>query len=446
MAGLTFLIVFLLLMTLAAAVPPLMRQVHIPGVVAMMLVGIAIGPNALDLIRRLNHVLGRGYPTEQIYLVLDAMGLLGLVFLMALAGMEISLRILLAEKRAVTWLSLLTFILPAASGYFAYWIFLPADTIGKWVYASLFASHSVGIVFPVIRELGITRTRFGVAVLASTVITDVASLILLAICIQLKRHQTPERVAGSISIFDHLEPGALGPWFPVLFVVVIALYIVLSMWLVPKAARPVLARLHPADDARLTAFLVGVLGVVFIGELIGVSVIVGAFIAGMAVAGVPAFYDQGRILHRKIEGIGYGLLIPFLFLTIGMRTDLRILFAAWENAAIVIVTLVGLVAAKVGAGWLAMRLSGFSNRKGLCAGLMTVPQLSATLAAAAVALQLQMITPPFFNAIVCLSIATTVPVPTLVKLLILKGHIRFDEVGDRLAGELAVQEVGEEMV
>jgi Kef-type K+ transport system membrane component KefB len=440
MTGLTFLIMFLLLMTLVAVIPQLLKRFHIPAVVSMMLIGILIGPNALDLIRHLNHFLGRGYPTEQIYVVLEAMGLLGLVFLMALAGMEVNLRILAAEKRAVALLSILTFTIPAAAGYFAYWIFEPGETIGKWVYASLFASHSVGIVFPVIRELKVMRTRFGVAVLASTVITDVASLVLLAICVQFKRHEIPGRVAGSISVFDHIDPALLGPWFAVLFVAVIAAYIALSLWLVPMAAKWIFARLHPYDDTRLTFFLAGVLIVVFIGELIGVSVIVGAFIAGMAVVRVPAFHDQGRILHRKIEGLGYGFVIPFLFLTIGMKTDLSILFAAWENAAIVIVTLIGLVFSKVVSGWLAMRLARFSHKKALCAGLMTVPQLSATLAAAAVALQLQMIGPAFFNAIVCLSIVTTIPIPTLVKLLIVKGKIQFDQIEDQLAGDMDASE------
>jgi Kef-type K+ transport system membrane component KefB len=436
MTGLTFLIMFLLLMTLVAVIPQLLKRVHIPTVVSMMLIGILIGPNALDLIRHLNHFLGRGYPTEQIYVVLEAMGLLGLVFLMALAGMEVNLRILAAEKRAVIWLSLLTFTIPAAAGYLVYWFFEPGESIGKWVYASLFASHSVGIVFPVIRELKVMRTRFGVAVLASTVITDVASLILLAICIQFKRHEIPGRVNGSISVFDHIDPGVLGAWFPVLFVSVIVAYIALSLWLVPVVTKLILSRLHPYDDMRLTFFLAGVLIVVFLGELIGVSVIVGAFIAGMAIVRAPAFHDQGRILHRKIEGLGYGFVIPFLFLTIGMKTDLGILFSAWENTAIVIATLIGLVVSKVASGWLALRLAGFTHKKGLCAGLMTVPQLTATLAAAAVALQLEMIGPEFFNAIVCLSVLTTIPIPTLVKLVIVKGKIQFDQAEEQIAGDL----------
>jgi Kef-type K+ transport system membrane component KefB len=421
---------FLLLIALTAIIPQMLRRFHVPGVVSILLIGILIGPNGIDLIRKLNHFLGRGYPTDQLYLVVEAMGLLGLVFLMALAGMEVNLRILLSERKAVGWLSLLTFSIPALAGYLVYSLFEPQDGIGKWVYASLFASHSVGIVFPIIRELKVMKTRFGVAVLASTVITDIASLILLAVCIQLKRHQIPSRVTGSISIFDHIDPTILGPWFIVTFIAVVLSYIGLSLWLVPVAARTIFDRLHPHDDTRLTFFLMGVLAVVFLGELIGVSIIVGAFIAGMAVVRAPTFHDKGHILHKKIEGAGHGVLIPFLFLTIGMKTDMGILFSAWENSAIVLATVVGLVVSKVGSGWLAMWLSGFTHKKGLCAGLMTVPQLSATLAAAAVALELDMIRPEFFNGIVCLSIATTIPVPMLVHLLITKGNIQFDEIWD----------------
>lgn len=446
MAGLTFLIIFLLLMLLVSIVPQLLKRWHIPVVVSIMLVGIVIGPNALDVIRSLNMFLGRGYPTQQIYLVLDALGLLGLIFLMALAGMEVDLRIMMAEKRAVGWLSLLTFAVPALAGYAVYAFFEPDDNIGKWVYASLFASHSVGIVFPVIRELKVTQTRFGVAVLASTVVTDVASLILLAICIQFKRHAVPGRVAGSISIFDHIGPEVLGYWFPVIFLAAIVAFIGLSLWLLPKITRSLLIRLHPNDDARITFFLAVLLSVVFIGELIGVSAIVSAFIAGMAMVKVPELHEQSRVLHQKIEGIGYGFVVPFLFLTIGMKTDLKILTTAWSSAAIVTATFFGLVMSKVSSGWLAMRLSGFSHMKGLCAGLMTVPQLSATLAAAAVALQLQMISETFFNAIVCLSVLTTIPVPTLVKLLIVKGEIKFDQVEEKVANLMQEPDIDEDTI
>lgn len=433
MGSLTFLIMFLLLMALAAIVPKMLLRYHIPSIVSMILVGIVIGPHALNLIGHLNMFLGRGYPTELLYTVLDAFGLLGLVFLMALAGMEIDLRLLLAERKAVIWLSILTFLLPACAGYWVYGKFMPEDNVGKLLYASLFASHSVGIVFPVIRELKVVRTRFGLAVLSSTVITDLASLVLLAICVQLKRHSFNGAVPGSISIFDKLDAASFGSWFMLLFLLAIVGYIALSLWLVPIFGRIMFRKLHPLDDSRLTFFLVTVLLVVFFGEIIGVNIIVGAFIAGMALVSVPQFHEHGRILTKKIEGIGYGILIPFLFLTIGMNSDMSILFKAGENMSIVLYTVVGLVGSKILSGWLAMRMSGFNDKKGFLAGLMTVPQLSATLAAAAVGLQLQIIDSRFFNAIVCLSIVTTLPVPWLVRVLIKKWNVSFDQVEDRIA-------------
>lgn len=53
--------------------------------------------------------------------------------------------------------------------------------------------------------------------------------------------------------------------------------------------------------------------------------------------------------------------------------------------------------------------------------------------------------PAFF--VVCLSIFTTLPVPALVKLLILKGNIRFDQVEDNLSGLLTAEsDIDEDLV
>ena len=93
---------------------------------------------------------------------------------------------------------------------------------------------------------------------------------------------------------------------------------------------------------------------------------------------------------------------------------------------IILLTVLGLVGSKVFSGWLAMRCSGYGNPEGLCAGMMTVPQLSATLAAAAVGKNLGMLDENFFNAIVVLSIVTTLPVPNIVRWIIEHYHLTFD--------------------
>lgn len=428
MGTLLLLIMYLVLMALVVFVPQILRRLHVPAVVAIMLTGIFIGPHALDLLGHLSEWMGGAYPAKDLYTVIDALGLLGLVFLMALAGMEVDVRMLTVEKKPVTLLSILTFSIPAAAGYLVYHFFRPEDEIGKWVYASLFASHSVGIVFPVIRELGVSRTRFGVAVLVSTVVTDVLSLVLLAVAIQYKRLQTPQGgTFGGFSLFDRFDLSCIGNWFGVLFVAVILAFMALCIWLIPTVWKKVQDAFSPKDDTHVTYFLLVVLLIVTLGEFLGVNLIVGAFIAGLAVVRSEGFEDRGRHLHHKLEGVGFGVMIPFLFLMIGMDSDPKVLLKSTDNMAIAFWTVAGLVGSKVLSGWLAMRLSGFSNIKGLLAGLMTVPQLSVTLAAAAVALELNMLDINFFNAIVVLSMATTIPVPTLVRYLIYKCNVRFDK-------------------
>ena len=94
---------------------------------------------------------------------------------------------------------------------------------------------------------------------------------------------------------------------------------------------------------------------------------------------------------------------------------------------IVILTIIGLVTSKVFSGYFSMRMSGFSRSQGLAAGLMTVPQLSATLAAAAIGKEIGLLDGKFFNAIIILSIVSTFPIPSLVKLVIAKGKSDFGE-------------------
>ena len=437
MEQLTYLVTFLSLIALVAIVPHLVRRFPVPSVVAIMAVGIAIGPNAFDFLGHLNGWLGHAVETSALYRVIDAIGFLGLVFLMALAGMEVDLKMLRDEKKAVALLSILTFLLPALAGFGVYWLFERGDTIGAAVYASLFASHSIGIVFPVIRELGVIRTRFGVSVLASTVITDIASLILLAVCVQYKRMGLPPEAAqkGGFSLLDKFDLACLGDAFGLAFLALIILYIAAIMILLPKLWKWISAALPNGSDIHVTWFLLVVLGVILLGEMLGINLIVGAFVAGMAITRSEGFANAGRELVRKLEGLGFGLVIPFLFLSIGFQADVKILFSTWGNIAIALATVAGLVGSKVFSGWAAMKLAGFDDKKGLCAGLMTVPQLSATLAAAAVALQLQMSTEAFFNAIVFLSLATTLPVPTLVRILIVKGNIQFQHLKAQPAAE-----------
>ena len=433
-----FLILFMILITLMAVMPLFLSRFKIPQVISLLIVGMVIGPNGLDLIGKLAPALSflGGNPKmieENSFTLINSLGSLGLLFLMTLAGMEADFKLIRSSRRPVVALSILTFLLPAISGFLVYGYFRAEDFPGKLLYASLFASHSVGIVFPIIRELKITKTIFGSAVLISTVITDVASIVLLAVSVQMKKVSVESGgLQKSLSLFDYVDPSIFGSFFTVVFLLIVLLYFCLVLYLVPKAGDLIFRVLNNGEDMIMTCFIFLILAVVLAGEFLGINLVVGAFLAGLGLSRVmqDSRYNTALDVFHKFEGIGYGFLIPFLFISIGMKTDLRMLFESMNNVSIILLTVCGLVGSKVFSGWLALRLCGFSHLKGLCAGVMTVPQLSATLAAAAIGKELGMLDNNFFNAIIVLSIVTTLPVPNLVRWMIEHYHLRFRSQGE----------------
>lgn len=434
-----FLLIFLVLITLMTLIPMFLGKFKIPSIISLLVVGMLIGKNGLDLLGHLCPLLSflgtdpKAVESHTMTLI-NSLGSLGLLFLMMLAGMEADFKLFKGNRKPVILLSILTFLLPAISGYLVYAYFKQTDFPGKLLYASLFASHSVGIVFPVIRELNLTKTFFGAAILISTIVTDIGSIILLAVSVQLKKLEAVgTAVAGNVpktlSLFDYLDPACFGKYFILVFFLIVVLYFVVILLLIPKVGKWIMQRMKREEDAIITCYIFIVLGSVLLGEFLGINLVVGAFLAGLALSKVVQ--SAGEIF-RKFEGIGYGFLIPFLFISIGMQTNLRVIFQSPGNIQIILLTVLGLVGSKIFSGWLSMRLAGFGNPEGVCAGLMTVPQLSATLAAAAIGKNLGMLDDNFFNAIIVLSIVTTLPVPNLVRLLIECFKLSFPTVNREL--------------
>ncbi len=444
MSNSSFLILFIAFIAFMGVVPFLMRRLGVPSVISLLIVGMLIGPTGvgIDLIGLISKSLSflrdpsvnasvyAAQTASHFSSLVDSLGSLGLMFLMALAGMEADFKLIKSVKSSVISLSILTFLLPAVAGYVLYDYYCPNELAGKLLYASLFASHSVGIVFPVIRELKMSRTKFGAAVLISTVITDIASIILLAVSVQIFRQNqniSHMIVKGTLSIFDHMDSSILGNSFMPVFLLLVLVYLVLSVFLVDRIGRKLLEIFTPGEDILVTIILLIILGVVVIGELFGINLVVGAFIAGLGLARVVKRADM--LIFRRFESIGYGFLIPFLFVSIGMKTDFSA-FAETGSLGIVLLTVLLLVGSKVFSGFLAMRITGFNNAAGLTAGLMTVPQLSATLAAAAIGKDIGILNDTFFNAIIILSIVTTLPIPNLVRFVVKKSGLSFPVVED----------------
>src|SRR5262249_54660669 len=126
-------------LAIIVGVPALSRRMKLPGVVGLLLAGVAVGPHGLDIV-------GEHDPVPKFF------GELGKLLLMFFAGLEVDLALFRrAKNRSITF-GLLTTTIPLLLGTIVAFIFgyhaIPAVVVG-----SLLASHTL-IALPIITRLG----------------------------------------------------------------------------------------------------------------------------------------------------------------------------------------------------------------------------------------------------------------------------------------------------
>jgi len=148
---------------------------------------------------------------------------------------------------------------------------------------------------------------------------------------------------------------------------------------------------------------------VFLAEALGLEVILGAFLAGALVSILSA--EREGVLREKLDALGYGFFVPLFFITVGVGFDLQALVASPSSLILVPVLIAAAYAVKMVPALL-WRLS-FSWRESLAAGVLLSSRLSLIIAAAAVALNLGLISPAVNAAVILVAIVTCTVSPML---------------------------------
>ena len=173
---------FAIVMFLILATPYTARRLRIPAVVGYILVGILIGPHLLSVLPGNSKVA-------------DFFAELGKLLLMFFVGLEIDMQQFREHRSKSLVFGLTTFALPLATGIAAGLAFgyppLAALLIG-----SLLASHTL-IAYPIVQKAGLTRLLPVTVTVGATILTDMLSLLLLAVCVT--THKTGFN-AGSLAI------------------------------------------------------------------------------------------------------------------------------------------------------------------------------------------------------------------------------------------------------
>ena len=330
---LDFLTFGLVLLTAAVLSVPIARRLGLSAIVAYLIAGIVIGPHGLAAF---------GTP-ESIIPVSE----LGVVMLLFLIGLELELGRLVALRRAIFGLGAAQLALTAlAIGMPAYLVGL-VDWRGAVVAGVALAMSATAIALEILEERGQLQQDYGQRAFAILLFQDMAVVPLLAALPLLAQ------AGGSThtNIGDGLRAVAL-------IVGAILLIVVAGRYLLNPFFR-LLAQTGSREVMTAAALLV-VLGAALIMQKAGMSMALGAFLAGVLLAESNYRHE----LEADIEPFR-GLLLALFFMGIGMSIDLAIVRA---NVWLILVAAVVITALKAAIVWLLFRATCVREADALRAG------------------------------------------------------------------------------
>ncbi len=334
---------FLLILVLILFIPIFMNKIKIPHLLGLIIAGAIIGPNGFNLMERESSII--------------LFGMVGLLYIMFLAGLEIDLADFKKNSGKSLVFGMYTFLIPMGFGTLAGIYVLGFSIPTSILLASMFASHTL-IAYPLVSKMGVAKNKAVNITVGGTMITDTLALLVLAV------------IVG-------MTEGAVNTQFWIKLSLSILVFGLVVMLLFPLIGRWFFKRF--GDNVLQYIF---VLMMVFLGavlaEVAGIEPIIGAFLAGLA---FNRLIPHTSPLMNRIEFVGNAIFIPFFLIGVGMLIDYRAFFSDWGTIKVAAVMTLVATAAKFLAAWFTQKTFRFSvDERRLIFGLSNA-QAAATLAA-----------------------------------------------------------------
>jgi Kef-type K+ transport system membrane component KefB len=288
----------LVLVLAATALGALLSRLHervvLPAVVVEIALGILIGPQGLDI------------ATVNSYI--SFLANFGLVFLFFFAGLEVIEK--QVPRRALARASAgwaVSLALATVAGVVLHASGVDADW---WVLAVALATTALGTLVPILSDAGILPTPLGSATLGTGVAGEFWPIVVISVFLTGAYGATTE-------LLLLLGFGAL-----------VALTAAVALRARPPRVVSVLREtVHTTGQAAVRISVLVLAALVLLAVDAGFDFVLGAFAAGLVV-GVGLASPEGEVVRMRLEGIGFGLLIPIYFVVTGMNFDLDSLLTA----------------------------------------------------------------------------------------------------------------------
>jgi len=300
-----------------------------PVVVLELIMGIAIGPEVLDLAHSSDFI--------------EFFSNLGLGMLFYFAGYEIDFERI---KGAPLKLGALGWALSVGIAYGIGGLLAAAGVVVSFLYTgSALATTAIGTLIPILRDSGGLKTRFGTYLLAAGGAGEFGPILLVTLVLSAA---SPVHEAAILLAF-------------------VALAIAVALTSVRLAWRgwPALEKTFEASSqlaVRITVVLV--FGLVLLASKLGLDVLLGGFVAGMITRAALKGHEL-QVFESKLTAVGFGFFVPFFFVTSGIEFDLAALGTAAALAKMALFFVLFLVVRGTPAMLLYRRVLSATERRAL---------------------------------------------------------------------------------
>ncbi len=282
-------LVFVLFASMMAAVlARLHYRVVLPTVVVEIVLGMVIGPPVLDL--------------ADVNAYVTVFSDFGLGFLFFVAGIEV---IQVRVSRELMGVGTAAWLMCLALSLAAGWALEQAGLDARWwLLGVALSTTALGMLVPILSDAELLPTRLGSAILGVGMAGEFWPVVVISIFLT----------------------GAYGAWEEVVLLLLFGVVVLLAAIVVLSARPPAVVRVlqetvNTSGQAAVRASLFVLALLVLLATHAGFDFVLGAFAAGLVI-GLALDSPEGHTVRVRLEGIGFGLLIPIYFVQTGMSFDL----------------------------------------------------------------------------------------------------------------------------
>ncbi|MFC3494055.1 cation:proton antiporter [Glycomyces rhizosphaerae] len=281
----------LLVLAVAAVAAPLLvdrleRWVRLPSVVVEIVLGMVIGPQLLGLVQE--------------HLLFESVSQLGLAMLFFLAGYEIDFRAVRGRPITLAALGWVVSFVLAAGGLAV------AGVDAVLIVAIGLCSTALGTILPIARDSGLLAGPVGPHLMAVGAVGEFAPIALLALFFSHGQHSGRTTLAIAL-VGLAVAAAAFG-----------------SLRRSARVSRLLSATMGTSAQLAVRLSVLVLLAAVLLAAEIGVDIALGAFAAGVCMHVLLSALDEREevLVQSKLDGIGFGAMVPVFFVYTGVTFDL----------------------------------------------------------------------------------------------------------------------------